>query len=63
MNDWIEIDELAEAIDSANSSHDEDSARASALKTARFLDAELGLETHHLRRVLRSITETLEGRS
>jgi hypothetical protein len=61
MDEWTEIDELAEAIDSANSSHDEDSARESALKTARFLDAELGLETYHLKRVLRSITTTLEG--
>jgi hypothetical protein len=62
MHDWIEVEELGDAIEQANSSHDADSAHETALKTARFLDAELGLETHHLRRVLRSITDTLEGR-
>jgi hypothetical protein len=62
MDNWTEVAELAEAIEQANSSHDEDSARDVAIATARFLDRELGLETHHLRRVLKSITDTLEGR-
>lgn len=62
MDNWPEIAELGEAIEHANSSHDEFSAHETALKTARFLDRELGLETHHLKRVLRAITDTLEGR-
>lgn len=62
MDDWTEVAELGEAVERANSSHDEFSAFETARKTARFLDVELGLETHHLKRVLRAITDTLEGR-
>ena len=62
MEDWTEVAELGEAIEHANRSHDAESAQESALRTARFLDRELGLETHHVRRVLKAITDTLEGR-
>lgn len=61
-SETYEVQDLADAIELANSSHDHASALASAVRTYQFLDRELGLETHHLRRVLRAITDTLEGR-
>lgn len=59
MEDFTEIATLAWAIESANASHDAESAHETALKTARFLDQELGLETHHLRRMLVALAEVI----
>ena len=62
MESWTEVQQLADALEVESMSLDGDEAHALAVKTARFLDRELGMETWHTRRILCAMADTIEGR-